>query len=81
MATTDISANQGALLLVESLIHVLIERGVISVEDAVEIADSAAEIAGEQIAGAAAAPSAETVIRMIADSLRTDLIPSASDRN
>jgi hypothetical protein len=39
--------GQAALLLVESLLHALIARAVINVEDAVEIVETAAEVQSE----------------------------------
>lgn len=39
--------GQAAMLLAESLIHVLIERNILSIADAVEIVDAAAEVKAE----------------------------------
>lgn len=70
--------GEAALLLVESLLHGLIARGVISVEDAVEFVDIAAEVA-EEIAGDAGDPVAKTakaltLLSAIRASLEHDLL-------
>ncbi len=68
--------GQAAILLVESLIHGLIENSVITVPGAIEIVESAAEAKAE--IGFDLGDSAETmdlsleILAAIADSLRTD---------
>ena len=68
--------GQTAMLLVESLIHGLIERKVLSVADAVEIVETAREV---QIDGSVESDPRETTLRSITllqaitSSLRGDL--------
>lgn len=66
--------GRAALLLVESLIHGLVARAIITIEDAIEIAEVAAE-AKDEADGAdhAGRPTALTMLAAIAASLRIDL--------
>ena len=70
--------GQAALLLVESLIHGLIERKILSVADAVEIVDIATQVKSE--IGAELGDTAETLqksinmLRAISASLRLDML-------
>lgn len=64
--------GRAALLLVESLVHGLIERKLITVAHAVEIIDVAADVAGE-IDHAAPGRKPETLLRAVSNSLRLDL--------
>lgn len=69
--------GQAALLLVESLIHALIARSVINVEEAIEVVDIAADVK-EDIAEALGEPPATLrqslkLLQNIAGSLRLDL--------
>lgn len=70
------AAGVSALLLVESLIHHLISRSILSVREAIEIIDIAAEvereIANEAVGGAPVARRVTSLTRM-ASSLRLDL--------
>jgi hypothetical protein len=72
--------GQAAMLLVESLIHGLVSRSVISVEDAVEIVDTAAEVKAEIAIDLGDSPetmrSSLTMLESISASLRQD-IPGA----
>ena len=69
--------GQAALLLVESLVHGLIERELISVADAVEIVDIAAEVQadlGSEPGEAASRPRKSLdLLDAIGSSLRRDL--------
>lgn len=71
------ASGQAAMLLVESLIHGLIARSVITVADAVEIVDVAAEVKAEIGGDAGDTPAAVhrslSLLRSISDSLRFDL--------
>ncbi|MFN4296342.1 MAG: hypothetical protein ACK4FB_05830 [Brevundimonas sp.] len=71
------ACGQAALLLVESLIHGLIARKVISVSDAVEIVEVAAEAEAEIEAGRHAAPApprqSAALLEAISGSLSHDL--------
>ncbi|MDF7776046.1 hypothetical protein P1X14_12375 [Sphingomonas sp. AOB5] len=75
-STTD-ARGQAAMLLVESLIHGLIERSVISVSDAVEIVSAAIEVEEEIRADMSVAPTniEETLVILggIRASLEIDL--------
>ena len=53
----DDGRGQAALLLVESLMHALVGKGVLSREDFVEIVEGAAEVEDELIAADAQFPS------------------------
>ena len=68
--------GQAAVLLVESLIHSLIGRSVISVNDAIDIADTAAaamaQIDGEVADPTRSAPTPMTILAAIAASLGHD---------
>lgn len=69
--------GQAAMLLVESLIHGLVSRSVISTQDAVDIVDTAAEVKAEMAIDIGEAP--ETLLRSlsliesIGNSLQQDL--------
>lgn len=69
--------GQAAMLLVETLIHGLIERSVITVADAVGFAESAADVREEIGHERNETPDAMlpslTILRAIASSLRFDL--------
>ncbi len=70
--------GQAAMLLVESLLHGLIERSVISVAEAVEIVDTAAEVK-QEVAGAlgdspATMRKSLALLEAISTSLRPDII-------
>ncbi|MFN4041894.1 MAG: hypothetical protein ACK4I0_09560 [Brevundimonas sp.] len=69
--------GQAAILLVESLLHGLIARGVISVADAVEIVDTAAEVKGDVSAELGDSPAnlrrSLGILAAISQSLRHDL--------
>lgn len=69
--------GQAAMLLVESLIHSLVARSVISVTDAVEIVETAAEVELEFAAEHGDAPAAMqkslAMLKAISTSLKTDL--------
>lgn len=69
--------GQAAMLLVESLIHGLIARSVISVVDAVEIVDTASEVKEEVAASLGDSPAtlqkSLTLLGAISRSLRVDL--------
>lgn len=72
--------GHGALLLVESLIHVLIEKSVISLADGLEIVDTAVEVSRE-IADETGEPvgpdlPATTLLLSISKSLKADAAPS-----
>ncbi len=83
-ATPDASApaetspdahGQAALLLVESLIHGLIERGVLDVEAAIDLVETASSV-GEDIRDASRASGERTSLDLLQDiaaSLSTDL--------
>lgn len=77
--------GQAALVLVESLIHGLVERAVLTVEDAVEIIDAAKEVqrdVAEEADGAGAKLwQSHTLLTAMADSLRGDIAhPDGSPR-
>lgn len=70
--------GQAAIILVESLVHGLIERSVITINDAVDIMESALEVQDDYLAEAADGTSdretmtaAQTILRSIAASLKT----------
>ena len=69
--------GQAALVLVESLIHGLVERDVLTTEDAVEIIDAAkdlqADIAEEADGAGAKLWQSHTLLTAMADSLRGDI--------
>ena len=69
--------GQAAILLVESLIHGLIARRVISVEDAVEIVDVAAEVKADTAADLGDSPAnlrkSLAILASISASLRHDV--------
>lgn len=74
------SAGDSALLLVESLIHHLVGQAILTVREATEIVDVAADVESELAlaaikipAGEAAVPRAATTLAAISDSLRHDL--------
>ncbi len=69
--------GQAALLLVESLIHGLVARRIIAVEDAVEIVDVAAEVKAEVATDLGDSPAnlrkSLALLDAISSSLRRDL--------
>lgn len=68
--------GQAAILLVESLIHALIDRSVITVETAVEVIDAALEVSeeiDEQPADQKLRQGASTLLKAMSRSFRTDL--------
>ena len=68
------TGNSAALLLVESLIHGLIARSILSLQEAIDIVEIAADVE-RQIDDDRAEPTAnfQSVLIPIADSLRVDL--------
>lgn len=66
-----------ALLLVESLIHGLIDRSIITVQNAAEIADVAVEVNTEVVIAGAGEPTATAtslqLLQRISSSLKIDL--------
>ncbi|MFN3930187.1 MAG: hypothetical protein ACK4JY_00435 [Brevundimonas sp.] len=71
--------GQAAMLLVESLVHGLIAREVITVADAVEIVDSAAEVKADIARDRGDSPAAVRrsthLLNAISASLRWDVVP------
>ena len=71
--------GHGALLLVESLIHVLIEKSVISLADGLEIVSTAVEVSREtaDARGEPGGPDLEatTLLLSISNSLKSDVTP------
>ena len=71
------ASGQAAILLVETLLHKLVERSIISLKDAVEIVDTAIEVGAETQDDAnsptAANPGTMAMLTTIGDSLRADL--------
>ena len=69
--------GQAAMLLVESLIHGLVSRSVISVEEAIEIVEIAAEVKAEIAIDLGDSPEALhrslTMLESISSSLRQDV--------
>lgn len=69
--------GQAALLLVESLIHTLVARTVISVEEAVEVVETAAEVKAEIAESLGDSPDrlrqSLTLLEKISQSLSQDL--------
>lgn len=69
--------GQAALLLVESLLHGLIEKRALTIDEAVVIVDSAAEVKAEIAADLGDTPEALqkslSLLNSIAESLRHDL--------
>ena len=61
-ATLDQRHGQAALLLVESLMHVLLEKGVISQEEFVETVEGAAEVEHELVKEKASTPGSRNSI-------------------
>ena len=76
--------GQAAMLLVESLIHGLIARSVIKVEDAVEIVEIAAEVKEEIAVDLGDSPATMqkslTLLGAISASLKVDLPRTQGDR-
>lgn len=82
-ASPDPDAHgQAALLLVESLLHGLIERTVIDTGGAIDIVETAAEVkldlAGSGVESRATTERSLRLLVAIRDSLRLDLDPEAS---
>ncbi len=65
--------GQAALLLVESLLHGLIARKLITVADAVEIVEVAADVAGETDDAAVSRREPGSLLASVSDSLRRDM--------
>ena len=65
--------GEAAMLLVESLIHGLIAREVITVADAVEMVDVASEVAGELDEPPVSQRGPRGLLVAVGDSLRRDL--------
>jgi len=65
--------GRAAMLLVESLLHGLIARDLITVADAVEVVEVAADVAGEVDPGALDLRKPENLLNAVSDSLRRDL--------
>ena len=67
--------GQAALLLVESLMHALLEKGVISKEDFIETVEGAASVEQELVAANALLPSdcSESLLNPLADAFRKEL--------
>lgn len=63
--------GQAALLLVESLIHALVEKRLLSLAEAIEVIDVAAEVEGEL--SATTGGLAPSLLAPLAHSLRLDL--------
>ena len=74
--------GRAALLLVESLIHGLCEKAVLSAAEGIEIAERALDVQAEQaeVADGAGAPMwrSHALLLAITESLRTDVVPPAS---
>ena len=73
--------GKAALLLVESLIHILVQRGVISLSDAVEVADVAADVASDHDCPTHGQPATEGYLRAIASNLRSNLSSQTGKAN
>ena len=72
----DLGQGRAALLLVESLVHHLVQRSVLSLGEAIEIVDIAAEVEIETALTAAdggAVPIGSMSLTAISNSLRFDL--------
>lgn len=71
--------GQAAMLLVESLIHSLVASSVISVEDAIEIVDTAVEVKAEIALDLGDSPTtlhrSLTLLKSISTSLQNDALP------
>lgn len=65
--------GRAALLLVESLIHTLASRSVISVAEAIEVIEVAAEVEQEAAHLSGSAPGAPSLLVPLAKSMRNDL--------
>lgn len=67
--------GHAAMLLVESLIHGMVDQSLITVADAVEIVDIAKEVGAEDYADSSSTPSPSTValLTKLGQSLRADL--------
>lgn len=76
--------GQAALLLTESLIHGLLARSIISIEDAIEIVETADEVQVQvaEAADGAGAPmwQSHALLFAIAESLKYDVDSSSSPR-
>lgn len=75
--------GQAAILLIESLMHGLIGKSVISVADAIEIVDVAAEVKAEVAVelgeSRATMKRSLMILKLISDSLRTELADGTVD--
>lgn len=71
--------GQAAMLLVESLLHGLIARQVLTVADAIEIVDVATEVRGDSDGDLTDSPTklrrSVSVLTAISTSLRRDVVP------
>ena len=67
--------GQAALLLVESLMHTLVQRSVISREDFIDAIEGAAEVERELVLANASAPSdsSGSILYPLADAFRKEL--------
>ena len=67
--------GQAALLLVESLMHTLVQKSAISREDFIETVESAAEVERELVIANASAPSDSngSILYPLADAFRKEL--------
>ena len=67
--------GQAALLLVESLMHTLVQKSVISREDFIEAVEGAAEVERELVLANASAPSdsSGSILYPLADAYRKEL--------
>ena len=74
-ATAGHTHGQAALLLVESLMHALLEKGVISREDFIETVEGAAEVEQELVNARASSPSDSngSLLYPLADAFRKEL--------
>lgn len=75
IAASPLSAHgHAALLLVESLIHGLVDRSLISVVEAIEIVEVATEVSQDSMASVGAIPHTQCaeMLTAISDSLRVD---------
>ena len=70
--------GQASILLLESLIHGLMDRRIITLEDAIEIVSTASEVKAEVAEGMGDTPStmakSQMILQAISASLRNDLV-------
>lgn len=69
------SQGQAALLLTESLMHCLVEKGVLSRDDFIEIAEGAAEVEQELVdmSGSSPADREGSHLSLLAEAFRNEL--------